>query len=96
MKIIFLKIKEGLVKILKKIWENLFFLFLFFLILDLIIGMGFFLKYYFYQEKIEDYEVIKIDQILLDNFSSQIQKREENFKKAENKTYLDPFKGLGD
>jgi len=96
MKIIIFKIKEGLVKIFKKIWGNLFFLLLFFLILDLIIGIGFFLKYYLYQEKIEDYEIIKIDQVLLDNFSSQVQKREENFKKIENKTYLNPFKGFGD
>ncbi len=92
MKIIIFKIKKGLIKTLKKIWQNVFLLLFLFLILDLIIGVGFFLKYYSEQEKPEDYSILRVNQDLLDNFSSEFQKREENFKNTENKTYLDLFR----
>lgn len=94
MKNIIFKIKKSLVKTAEKMWQDVYLLFFLFLILDIIIGFGFFLKYYLYQEKIEAYPLPKINQDLLNDFSAEFQKREQNFKNADNKTYSDPFKGI--
>jgi hypothetical protein len=92
--IFIIKIKEFLVKALKKVWQNLF-LFLFFLLfLDLVIAAVLFFKYSLQNGKIETVSPLKINQGLIDKFSSENQKREKLFQEAKDKIYSDIFNKL--
>ncbi|MDI6883308.1 MAG: hypothetical protein QMC93_02435 [Patescibacteria group bacterium] len=88
------KIKKIISKVLKEFWQNLFLVLIFLLILDLIIGGIFFFEYYL-KEKRGEFQVppaLKINQNLLNKFSSDWQDREINFERAKEKEYLDPFR----
>ena len=95
MNIIIKKIKAGVIKILKKLWQNLVFLMIFLLILDLIFGGIFFFKYYLLAEEEEPQVILplKINQGLMEKVSSGWQEREIIFKAAAEKEYSDPFRG---
>lgn len=89
-------IKKELLKILQKLSQNLFLVLVFLLVLDLIIGGLFFWKYYLKAQAREIMlpPVLKINQALLNKFSSQYLKREKIFQAAETKQYPDPFQGI--
>jgi len=93
MNIVVKKIKDIIVKILKKLWQNLIVLMIFLLILDLIIGGIFFFKYYLLakEKEPETYIPLRINNALMENFSAKFQERENNFNAAESKEYTDPF-----
>lgn len=85
------KIKNFLIKGLKKVWQNLFLLLAILLFLDLMITIIFFFKYSFQKEKLENRSSLKINESLMKNFSLDNQKREAIFQEAKNKTYPDIF-----
>ena len=90
------KVKNTVIKILKKLWQNLILLMIFFLVLDLIFGGIFFFKYYLLAKEKEPqvYIPLKINQTLMEKFSSEWQNREKIFKAAEEKEYPNPFQEI--
>lgn len=90
------KIKKPLIKLLKKFWKNLFLILIFLLLLDLILGGIFFQIFYLRAQEKEPQIILplKINQVLLEKFSSQYSERESIFKESENKEYPDPFQGI--
>jgi len=91
---VFKKIKTITIKILKKLWNNLLLLMIFFLVLDLIFGAIFFLNYYLLakQEEAQFYMPLRVNEALIQNVSSGFRERENMFKAAEQKQYPDPFR----
>jgi len=89
------KIKKDLKKVVKKFWENLLLVLIFFLILDLFIGGILFLKHYLSPSEESSYISIplKINQVLLDRFSQRYNQKEEIFNQIWNKQYPDLFRG---
>jgi len=87
------KIKEGVKTILKKFCLNLWLLLVLLLVLDLVLGGVFFWKYYL---KAEEKEItfsppLKINQSLVNEFSSLTEEREKLFDRAQNKDYPQLF-----
>lgn len=95
MKLEFGKIKENLPKSLKKLWQKLWLILILLLVLDLILGGVLFWKYYLQaQEKASPViSPLKINQALMEKVSTQWTQREIIFEEAEEKEYLDPFRG---
>lgn len=95
MKLEFGKIKENLLRSLKKFWQKLWLLLILLLILDLILGGVFFWKYYLQVREKESPIIfpLKINQALMEKVSTEWLKREIIFEEAEEKEYLDPFRG---
>lgn len=93
MKLQIKKIEKELEKIGKKFWQTPFLILVFLLILDLIIGVVFFLKYYFLSPGEFFYRPLKIHQNLIKSFSQEYQKRELLFEKAQQKVYPELFQG---
>ena len=93
MKLTFREIKEGLSQTLKKISSNLLLVLVLFLVLDLVLGGIFFWQYYLKAEKEEPQVILplKINQALLQRFSSAWQEREELFGQAALKQYPELF-----
>jgi hypothetical protein len=90
------KIKRGWKKIIKKFSQNLFLFLIFLLLLDLALGGIFFWKYYLKMTKKETKIIpsLKINQVLMDQFSLAYQEREKLFELAKQKQYFDLFRGL--
>jgi len=83
-------------ELLKKFWQNLFLVLILLLILALALGGIFFWKYYLraQEEKVPFYvKPLKINQGLMEKVSGEWARRESIFKAAEEKEYLDPFRG---
>lgn len=64
-------------------------------VLDLLLAALVFWQVYLLRESpvVVRIETLQINQALLDDFSSQWQKRESDFEKALQKEYPDPFRG---
>lgn len=91
------KIKESLLALLKKLWRNLFLMMILLLLLDLILAGILFNKYYLKveQEKVQPPIPLKINENLLNQFSSEWQRREEVFQAAASRPYPNLFQGRG-
>lgn len=95
MKLEFGKIKGNLQKSLKKFWQKLWLILILLLVLDLILGGVIFWKYYLQAQEKESLIIspLKINQALMEKVSQEWTKRETIFEEAEEKEYLDPFRG---
>ncbi|MBZ9572716.1 hypothetical protein KJA17_00770 [Patescibacteria group bacterium] len=95
MKIKINKVKENLIELLKKFWQNLFLILILLLVLDLILGGIFFWKYYLrpQEKELQIIPPLKISQGLMEKVSGEWARRESIFKEAEEKEYPDPFRG---
>lgn len=95
MKLEFGKIKESLRESFKKFWQKLWLLLVLLLILDLILGGVIFWKYYFQAQEKESLIIspLKINQALMEKVSTQWSQKEIIFEAAQEKEYLDPFRG---
>ncbi len=90
------KIKENLQKSLKKFWQKLWLLLILLLILDLVLGGVLFWKYYLQAQEKKSPVIfpLKINQALMEKVSTEWAEREIIFEGAEEKEYLDPFRGI--
>jgi len=86
------KVKEGLKKILKRFWQNLILLLVLLLVLDLVLGGFFSWKYYLKEKEISNPFPLKINQALIEKFSSTWEEKEIIFKAAEDKQYPELFR----
>lgn len=87
------KIKKSTAKLLKKFWQNLFLMMLLLFLLDLIFGWLLLYRYYLkIEETVQIPSPLKINEVLLNQFSSQWVSREEVFRAADEKQYPNPFR----
>ena len=89
-------IKKVSRKLLQKLNKNIVLVFLLFLCLDLIFGVFFFWYYDIRVEKkiIERQTPLRLNQGLLNNFSSSYQEKQENYFQIAEKNYKDCFKAF--
>lgn len=80
----------------QKLGRNLLIIFVLFLLLDLCLGFVFFYRYYWkgIEKEVELPPPLKLNQALLNKFSSERTARENALKEIENKVYPDPFRGF--
>ena len=87
------KIKGFFLKIPRILVEHFFITLLFVLILDLAITGVLFYKYYLQKKNLElQVQILGLNEKLLDNLLEEWQEREEIFKAADSKQYLDLFR----
>ena len=95
MKLEFGKIKEDLQRSLRKFWQKLWLILILLLVLDLILGGILFWKYYLQAQEKESLIIspLKINQALMEKVSTKWSQKEIIFEGAQEKEYLDPFRG---
>ena len=95
MNLILEKIKQALKSIFNTCWNNLPYILVILLVLDLGLGIIFFFNYYMKTgTDLQTHMSLKINQDMVNNLSSKYNEREADFNKVQTGIYVDIFRGF--